>query len=147
MNSIDFMILASVVVAVIVIWDRLRSKKESKMIDTLLTEKNNLSKTNSALLESVQKTQQSQADQLNEMSKTILDVSKKMTDMQLNLQNVIDSKLKSQSEKFERDMEKVNDKVDTILGMVMECDSKNCPTKRKVSNYLKSNKNLKKEED
>lgn len=121
-----------------IVWIFRSKNEESKIVTTLQEEKNNLRKTNSELIEKVQKIQQSQTDQLNDMSRTIIEVSEKMTELQVNLQNVIDSKLKSQSDEFKKDLNKVNNKVDTILGLVMECDNENCPTKRKVSNYLKN---------
>lgn len=121
-----------------IVWIFRSKNEESKIVTTLQEEKNNLRKTNTELIEKVQKIQQSQTDQLNDMSRTIIEVSEKMTELQVNLQNVIDSKLKSQSDEFKKDLNKVNNKVDTILGLVMECDNESCPTKRKVSNYLKN---------
>lgn len=130
----SFIIIVVIFLAFFIVWNRVRDKRENN----LLKDNEKLSKTSFDLLEKVQKTQQSQADQLDSMSKTVLEVSEKMTNLQINLLNIIDSKLKAQSDEFKKDLDKVNNKVDTILGLVMECDNENCPTKRKVSNYLKN---------
>lgn len=133
-------IIALICIASVIIWDRLRSKKESQLIDTLQEENKTLNKTNLDLLSSVQRTQQAQADQLAEMSNQILEVSGKMTSLQINLQSIIDEKMEKQSKEFKTDLDRVNSKVDTILGMVMECENENCPTRKKVSRYLKENR-------
>lgn len=140
MEFIPYFLSISIILQflLMIVWIFRSKNEESKIVTTLQEEKNNLRKTNSELIEKVQKIQQSQTDQLNDMSRTIIEVSEKMTELQVNLQNVIDSKLKSQSDEFKKDLNKVNNKVDTILGLVMECDNENCPTKRKVSNYLKN---------
>lgn len=122
------------------IYDKIKGDKRDEVIDTLQKDKKELSTANVNLLEAVQKTQQSQADQLNELSKTIIEVSNKMSTMQLNLQDIIDAKLKQQSEEVKEDITKMSNKVDTLLGLVMECDNDACPTKKKVSDYLKRNR-------
>ena len=73
------------------------------------------------------KSQQIQIDQINELSDKIIE-----------LHNTIDIKLKSQSDEFKNDLGKVNSRMDTILGIVLECDNGKCPTKKKISNYLKN---------
>lgn len=127
MDYIIYGIVGFVVIAVFYIFSNFRSKRED-----------DLNKRSLELLESVQKTQQAQAAQLSNLSRNFVEVSEKMTSMQVNLQDTIDARLKLQSEEFKKDLWKVNNKVDTILGLVMECDNESCPTKKKVSEYLKN---------
>lgn len=113
---------------------------KNREMKSLREDRDYFSRNNYNLLENIQRTQQAHQDQLHELSDTVVSVSTKLNDLQLNLLDVIDSKLKTQSEEFKKELNKVNSKVDTLLGLVMECDNENCPTKRKVSNYLKNQK-------
>lgn len=105
-----------------------------KFIDTLITRNDKLSKDFTEIASDFKKAQQQQINQINELSGRIID-----------LHNTLDSKLESQSNEFKKDLNKVNSKVDTILGLVLECDGKDCPTKKKVSNYLRNREILDKE--
>lgn len=126
----DFIYVVFIIGAIIaIIWVVLDHRM--KVIDSLQEDRDKLSKKNLELLESIQRSQQAQADQLNELSRSMI-----------NFQSTVDSKLKAQSDEFKKDLTKVNHKVDTLLGLVMECDSDTCPTKRKVSEYLKNQSKL-----
>ena len=121
------------IIVFIFIYDKIKGDKRDEVIGTLQSERKDLTAANKNLIETVQKTQQSQADQLHEFSKSIVK-------MQLEFQDVIDTKLKQQSEEVKKDITKMNNKIDMLLGLVMECDNEACPTKKKVSKYLKGNK-------
>ena len=127
-----------IVILGIFIWLLVTDKK--KEMKSLREDRDYFSRNNYNLLENIQRIQQAHQDQLHELSDTVVNVSTKLNELQLNLLDVIDSKLKTQSEEFKKELNKVNSKVDTLLGLVMECDNENCPTKRKVSNYLKNQK-------
>ena len=127
-----------IVVLGLFIWFWVTDK--NKEMKSLREDRDYFSRNNYNLLENIQRTQQVHQDQLHELSDTVVNVSTKLNELQLNLLDVIDSKLKTQSEEFKKELNKVNSKVDTLLGLVMECDNENCPTKRKVSNYLKNQK-------
>lgn len=121
------------IIVFIFIYDKIKGDKRDDVINTLQSERKDLTTANKNLIDTVQKTQQSQADQLHEFSKSIVK-------MQLEFQDVIDTKLKQQSEEVKKDITKMNNKIDMLLGLVMECDNEACPTKKKVSKYLKGNK-------
>lgn len=131
--SIFEVVFVGIIVFIFIIYDKIRGDKRDDVISTLQNERKDLTAANKNLIETVQKTQQSQADQLHEFSKSIVK-------MQLEFQDVIDIKLKQQSEEVKKDITKMNNKIDMLLGLVMECDNEACPTKKKVSKYLKGNR-------
>lgn len=117
-----FMLICILVISVVLyLWNNHR------FIDTLISRNDTLNKDISNLRNEFNKSQQIQIDQINELSDKIIE-----------LHNTIDIKLKSQSDEFKNDLGKVNSRMDTILGIVLECDSGECPTKKKISNYLKN---------
>jgi hypothetical protein len=117
-----FMLICILVISVVLyLWNNHR------FIDTLISRNDTLNKDISNLRNEFNKSQQIQIDQINELSDKIIE-----------LHNTIDIKLKSQSDEFKNDLGKVNSRMDTILGIVLECDNGECPTKKKISNYLKN---------
>lgn len=117
-----FMLICILVISVVLyLWNNHR------FIDTLISRNDTLNKDISNLRNEFNKSQQIQIDQINELSDKIIE-----------LHNTIDIKLKSQSDEFKNDLGKVNSRMDTILGIVLECDNGDCPTKKKISNYLKN---------
>lgn len=133
MSIIEGVFVGIIIIVFILIYDKIKGDKRDDVIGTLQSERKDLTAANKNLIETVQKTQQSQADQLHEFSKSIVK-------MQLEFQDVIDTKLKQQSEEVKKDITKMNNKIDMLLGLVMECDNEACPTKKKVSKYLKGNR-------
>lgn len=117
-----FMLICILVISVVLyLWNNHR------FINTLISRNDTLNKDISNLRNEFNKSQQIQIDQINELSDKIIE-----------LHNTIDIKLKSQSDEFKNDLGKVNSRMDTILGIVLECDNGDCPTKKKISNYLKN---------